>query len=251
VTAKHPAKPRATKAKPWNRHTPRERFQAVAEYVADRLGQVESALVIVAAGREDAGPLIRAFGEAADSDWLPEWLRQNHGALIDAGHEVVFHTVADPIRAHSAHHAVVVLAEICKQFDERKHDPADFLRRWGIAEDTIHEIQVGMDRERVKVLVELAKAPTDPADGGKQPDLSRLLVLIDERILTILVNPNLDLEERLCALSEVDSRFWGWKSEPLAELLGLSEGRIRQTEWWTVKRDEFRNREKEERKSNR
>lgn len=81
-------------------------------------------------------------------------------------------------------------------------------------------------------------APPDP--GAPPTKLSDpIRSLLDDRALRIAQvaeNRGMSLEDRLVAISSLDCRFWGKGSPELGELLDVTAGRIRQTDWWKVKR---------------
>jgi hypothetical protein len=92
--------------------------------------------------------------------------------------------------------------------------------------------------------IERAKPPTPPAAEQEEPPAAEdtnnqrkrdpIVGLLDDVAIEVLriAGDGRGAEDRLQDISKLDTRFWGKDSPELAELLGLSEGRIRQTKWW-------------------
>jgi hypothetical protein len=83
-------------------------------------------------------------------------------------------------------------------------------------------------------------APNSNSSEQKQRKRQRDPVqgLLDETALKVIqiAESDLSLEERLTAISALDCRFWGKGSPELGDLLSVSDGRIRQTNWWKNQR---------------
>ncbi len=72
-------------------------------------------------------------------------------------------------------------------------------------------------------------------------DLTQTMLAIGDdtaaKVMVVVSKRDLDTERKLDAISELDERYWSWNSPKLGELLNLTSTRIRQTEWWRVKRN--------------
>ena len=106
-------------------------------------------------------------------------------------------------------------------------------------------------REVVKAARELAATMTPVVEAVQtaivQPidpsDISRTLLAIGDdvaaKVMTVVNDENLDLEQKLTAISALDERYYAWVSPKLGELLRRTDARIRQTVWWQVTRKEW------------
>ena len=90
------------------------------------------------------------------------------------------------------------------------------------------------------VVEEVQAANVQPIDPS---DISRTLLAIGDdvaaKVMTAVNDGNLDLEQKLTAISALDKRYYAWKSPKLGELLRRTGDRIRQTIWWRGTRKEW------------
>lgn len=76
--------------------------------------------------------------------------------------------------------------------------------------------------------------------------LRRVLATMDPtqaQIMTIADKLDINANQKLRAISALDSRFYGKESPELGSLLKITASAIRQTDWWNIDRKEYLERE--------
>ena len=106
---------------------------------------------------------------------------------------------------------------------------------------TVDEIAAAV-ASRGKAVGPAVPAQNDMKSFGNLELQQLALALGDDtaaKVMTVVNNETLDLEQKLTALSALDERYYAWVSPKLGELFCRTDARIRQTIWWQVTRKEW------------
>ena len=101
----------------------------------------------------------------------------------------------------------------------------------------------------LKLLAQFDPKLVDPSDLGLsptdgEPDWKRLISLVSGDNTIAIFNVAQDgtktADEKMRAIYAIDNRVLGWTSVKWAEVLGVSDPAIRQTDWWKHEREKLR-----------